>query len=134
MRGWAIIVLTRLMFRRAVYQRARCGEDPSKDLTVSLLRLFGIGPAGMSGRDILWRRTTSRNLRAPPEFGADVASRTTVKLNKVLCERARIAQQAGYSSTENSSSTYSKKSLRTSEESDSEEDVIKKLKGLGYLE
>jgi metal-responsive CopG/Arc/MetJ family transcriptional regulator len=68
-------------------------------------------------------------------LGADVASRTTVKLNRVLCERAaRIAQQAGYSSTEEFIEHVLEKELAHFEESDSKEDVIKKLKGLGYLE
>jgi hypothetical protein len=66
---------------------------------------------------------------------ADVSSKTTVKLNKVLCQRAaRIAQQAGYSSVEEFIEHVLEKELAHFEESDSKEDVIKKLKGLGYLE
>ena len=64
-----------------------------------------------------------------------MASKTTVKLNKVLCERAAsIARQAGYSSTEEFIEHVLEKELSHFEESDSKENVIKKLKGLGYLE
>ena len=68
-------------------------------------------------------------------MGADVASKTAVKLNKILCERAaRIARQAGYSSTAEFIEHVLEKELAHFEESGSKEDVIKKLKGLGYLE
>jgi hypothetical protein len=62
-------------------------------------------------------------------------SKTTVKLNKPLCQRAqRIAEQAGYSSLEEFLEHVLEKELAHFEESDSKADVIKKLKGLGYLE
>jgi hypothetical protein len=58
-----------------------------------------------------------------------------VKLNKVLCQRAaRIAELAGYSSLEEFVEHVLEKELAHFEESDSKEEVIKKLKGLGYLE
>lgn len=59
----------------------------------------------------------------------------TVKLNKVLCQRAaRIAEHAGYSSVEEFIEHVLEKELVHFEESDSKDEVIKKLKGLGYLE
>lgn len=62
-------------------------------------------------------------------------SKTTVKLNKVLCQRAaRIAEHAGYSSVEEFIEHVLEKELAHFEESDSKEEVVKKLKGLGYLE
>ncbi len=74
-------------------------------------------------------------MREPAGFGADVASTSTVKLNKVLCQRAAgIAKQAGYSSVEEFIEHVLEKELAHFEESDSKDDVIKKLKGLGYLE
>jgi hypothetical protein len=67
--------------------------------------------------------------------GVDVLSKTTVKLNKSLCQRAaKVAQTAGYSSVEEFLEHVLEKELAHFEESDSKEDVIKKLKGLGYLE
>ena len=64
-----------------------------------------------------------------------MASKTSVKLNNVIGERAaRIAREAGYSSTEEFIEHVLEKELAHFEESDSKEDVIKKLKGLGYLE
>jgi len=64
-----------------------------------------------------------------------VSSKTSIKLNKVLCQRAaRIAEHAGYSSLEEFVEHVLEKELAHFEESDSKEEVIKKLKGLGYLE
>jgi len=64
-----------------------------------------------------------------------VLSKTTLKLNKVLCQRAaRVAEKAGYSSVEEFVEHVLEKEMAHFEESDSKEDVIKKLKGLGYLE
>ena len=61
-------------------------------------------------------------------------SKTTLKLNKSLCERAaRIAGHAGYSSLEEFVEHVIEKELAHFEETDSKEEVIKKLKGLGYL-
>ncbi len=63
------------------------------------------------------------------------SSRTTVKLSKPLCDRARvIVEKAGYSSLEEFIEHAIEKDLTRLEQSDSKEDLIKKLKGLGYLE
>ena len=62
-------------------------------------------------------------------------SKTSVKLNKTLCQRAaRVAEKAGYSSVEEFMEHVLEKELAHFEEADSKEEVIKKLKGLGYIE
>jgi Arc/MetJ-type ribon-helix-helix transcriptional regulator len=64
-----------------------------------------------------------------------MSSRTTVKLNKSLCDRAKLlVEKAGYSSLEEFIEHAMEKDLARLEEADSKEDLIKKLKGLGYLE
>jgi Arc/MetJ-type ribon-helix-helix transcriptional regulator len=64
-----------------------------------------------------------------------VSSKTTVKLNKSLCERARrVAEKAGYSSLEEFIEHALERDLARLEEAGSKEDLIQKLKGLGYLE
>lgn len=61
--------------------------------------------------------------------------KTTVKLNKDLCQRAaRVAEKAGYSSLEEFIEHALEKDLRQLEDSGSKADLIQKLKGLGYLE
>jgi hypothetical protein len=61
--------------------------------------------------------------------------KTVVKLNKTLVQRAaRIARHAGYSSLEEFVEHIIEKELAHFEDSDSKEEVVKKLKGLGYLE
>jgi len=61
--------------------------------------------------------------------------KSTVKLNKTLVQRAaRIAEHAGYSSVEEFIEHIIERELSHFEESDSKEEVVKKLKGLGYLE
>ena len=61
-------------------------------------------------------------------------SKTTVKLNPDLCRRAlHIAEHAGCSLDEFIEQVLEKE-LAHFEESDSKQDVIKKLKMLGYLE
>lgn len=61
-------------------------------------------------------------------------AKTTVKLNKSLCERARrVAEKAGYSSLEEFIEHALEKDLARLEESESKEDLIRKLQGLGYL-
>ena len=58
-----------------------------------------------------------------------------MKLNKSLCDRARLlVERAGYSSLEEFIEHAMEKDLARLEEADSKEDLIKKLKGLGYLE
>ena len=64
-----------------------------------------------------------------------MSSKTALKLNKALCQRAaRVAEKAGYSSLEEFVEHVLEKELAHFEESDSKEEVIRKLKGLGYLE
>ena len=59
----------------------------------------------------------------------------TVKLKKTICDRARlVAEKAGYSSLEEFIEHALEKDLARLEEAESKEDLIHKLKGLGYLE
>jgi len=62
-------------------------------------------------------------------------SKTSLKLDKSLCQRAaRCAEQAGYSSTEEFVEHAIEKELAHYEKPDAPQDVVKKLRGLGYLE
>jgi Arc/MetJ-type ribon-helix-helix transcriptional regulator len=64
-----------------------------------------------------------------------MSSKSTVKLNKSLCDRAQVlVKKAGYSSLEEFIEHAIEKDLARLEEADSKEELIKKLKGLGYLE
>ena len=75
------------------------------------------------------------DVRANDLLGWDVASKTSVKLNKSLCQRAaQWAEKAGYSSLDEFIEHMIEKELAKLGEPDSKDDVIKKLKGLGYLE
>jgi metal-responsive CopG/Arc/MetJ family transcriptional regulator len=57
-----------------------------------------------------------------------------VKLDKELLEKVKkYAQMAGYSSPEEFVTHCLEKEINKLEESDSEEEVKKKLKGLGYI-
>jgi predicted DNA-binding protein len=59
---------------------------------------------------------------------------TTVKLSKALCERAKLlVKKAGYTSLEEFIEHAMEKDLAQLEETGSKEDLVKKLKGLGYL-
>lgn len=59
----------------------------------------------------------------------------TVKINKSLCDRARVVvEQAGYSSLEELIEHAMERDLKRLEQAESPEELIKKLKGLGYLE
>jgi hypothetical protein len=61
-------------------------------------------------------------------------SKTTVKLNKAICERARqAASTAGYSSLEEFVEHAVEKELANHEASRSKDELVRKLKGLGYL-
>jgi metal-responsive CopG/Arc/MetJ family transcriptional regulator len=61
-------------------------------------------------------------------------SKTTVKLSKPVCERARRAAEAlGYSSREEFIEHAIEKELANFEARESKEEVLRKLKGLGYL-
>lgn len=62
-------------------------------------------------------------------------SKVSVKLNKPLCDRAlHVVEKAGDSSLEEFIEHAMERDLARLEESESKEDLIKKLKGLGYLE
>jgi len=62
-------------------------------------------------------------------------SKENVKLNKALCDRARVlVEKAGYSSLEEFIEHAIERDLARLEDADSKEELIKKLKGLGYLE
>jgi hypothetical protein len=62
-------------------------------------------------------------------------SRTTLKLNKTICDRARTAaDSAGYSSLEEFVEHAIEKELANHEEARSKEELTRQLKGLGYLE
>ena len=64
-----------------------------------------------------------------------MGSKVTVKLNRSLCERARqIVDKAGYSSLEEFIEHAVEKDLARLEQAQSKEELVKKLKGLGYLE
>lgn len=57
-----------------------------------------------------------------------------IKLDKDLLERVRkISEIAGYSSVEEFISHALEKELAKLEDADSEEEIKKRLKGLGYL-
>jgi len=57
-----------------------------------------------------------------------------IKLEKELLEKVKkFAQMAGYSSPEEFVTHCLEKEIAKLEESDSEEEVKKKLKGLGYI-
>ena len=60
---------------------------------------------------------------------------TSIKLNKDLWRRAkRCAEAAGYSSPQEFVIHLLEKELAKIEESESNEEIVRKLKGLGYLE
>ncbi len=61
--------------------------------------------------------------------------KSTVKLKKDLWDRIkRCADAAGYSSPEEFVEHVLEKELSKIEASESDEEIVKKLKGLGYLE
>lgn len=60
--------------------------------------------------------------------------KTKIKLEKDLMEKVKkFSAIAGYSSTEEFISHCLEKEITKLEESDSEEEIKKKLKGLGYI-
>ena len=60
---------------------------------------------------------------------------TTVKLNKALYARVKkYAKAAGYSSPDEFVEHVLEKELATMEEAESDEEIARKLKGLGYLD
>ena len=61
-------------------------------------------------------------------------SKTTVKLNAALCDRARkIVEKAGYSGLEEFIENAMERDLGRLETSESKEELVRKLQGLGYL-
>lgn len=64
-----------------------------------------------------------------------MAAKESVKIAKPLCDRARaVLRKAGYSSLEEFIEHAVEKDLVHLEEADSKEELLNKLKGLGYLE
>ena len=62
-------------------------------------------------------------------------SRPTLKLKQPLWDRiVRCAEAAGYSSPQEFVEHVLEKELAKIEVTDSDQDVLKKLKGLGYIE
>jgi hypothetical protein len=61
-------------------------------------------------------------------------AKTTVNLNSSLCDRARqIVERTGYSSLEEFIEHAMERDLARLETSESKEELMRKLKGLGYL-
>jgi metal-responsive CopG/Arc/MetJ family transcriptional regulator len=61
-------------------------------------------------------------------------AKAKIKLEKSLLDRVKkFAELSGYSSTEEFITHCLEKELSKLEESDSEEEIKKKLKGLGYI-
>jgi hypothetical protein len=59
----------------------------------------------------------------------------TIKLNKDLMARVKkCSEAAGYSSPEEFVQHVLERELAKIEQSDSDEEIVKKLKGLGYLD
>lgn len=64
-----------------------------------------------------------------------MGDKTTVKLNAALCRRARrAADGSGYSSVEEFIEHAIERELQVFESAESKDDVMKKLKGLGYID
>jgi metal-responsive CopG/Arc/MetJ family transcriptional regulator len=64
----------------------------------------------------------------------DKMGKAKVKLDKDLLDKVKkYAQMSGYSSPEEFITHCLEKEIATLEESDSEEEIKKKLKGLGYI-
>jgi Arc/MetJ-type ribon-helix-helix transcriptional regulator len=58
----------------------------------------------------------------------------SVKLNKSICQRARVlVEKAGYSSLEEFIEHAMERDLARLEQMESKEELIAKLRGLGYL-
>jgi len=61
-------------------------------------------------------------------------AKTTVKLNSSLCDRAKlIVEKVGYTSLEEFIEHAMERDLAKLESSDSKDELMHKLKGLGYL-
>jgi hypothetical protein len=62
-------------------------------------------------------------------------SKASIKLNGALCDRARIAAEAaGYSSLEEFIEHAIEKELASLPDAEDKEEVLRRLKGLGYIE
>ncbi len=60
--------------------------------------------------------------------------KTTVKLNAALCDRARkLVETVGYSGLEEFIEHAMERDLARLEASESKEELLRKLQGLGYL-
>jgi hypothetical protein len=60
--------------------------------------------------------------------------KTTVKLNAALCDRARkLVETVGYSGLEEFIEHAMERDLARLETSESKEELLRKLQGLGYL-
>lgn len=61
--------------------------------------------------------------------------KSTIKLNKELWDRVkRCSDAAGYTSPQEFVEHVLQRELAKIEEAESDEEIVKKLKGLGYLE
>jgi len=59
----------------------------------------------------------------------------TVKINKVLCAKVKAcAKSGGYSSADEFVEHVLEKELASFQEAESDEEIIRKMKGLGYLD
>ena len=77
----------------------------------------------------------SASFRGLSALKATMADKINIKLSKQLCERARSTiRKAGYSSLEEFIEHAVERDLQKLEQSDSKEELIQKMKGLGYLE
>ena len=64
-----------------------------------------------------------------------LGSSSSVKLDKQLFERLKkVADAAGYSSPEEYARHMIERELAKIEEAESDDEILKKLQGLGYLE
>jgi DNA-binding response OmpR family regulator len=61
--------------------------------------------------------------------------KSSIKIKKDLVQRAqKYAEAAGYSAVEEFVEHLIEKELKKLEEAESDDEIVKKLKGLGYLE
>ena len=74
-------------------------------------------------------------MRSPWGEGGIILSKPTIKLKKSLWERVkRCSEVAGYSSPQEFVEHVIEKELGKLEEADSDEEILNKLKGLGYID
>ena len=88
----------------------------------------------MEGKPIFESARTT-TVRETADWGGPILSKTNIKLSKDMFARVkRCAEVAGYSSPQEFVEHVLEKELAKLEEADSDEDILNKLKGLGYLE